>query len=249
MSDLRSDLLATPASAAKSLSTTILGMISFFLLVTYFTGVLCLFFAKLSQWDQTIALLFIVTFPVVILIVFYKLVTEHYPKIMPIGTVSVAAHERILVAELTRDRLDRLEDGKNQAELFRTMVSASGESEKQILIQIHDWYSEEWRQRRRIFREAAKELGDKPDQLELDETRNVPVLAVLNFLTGIGVALRSGLVRDEVIPVAFKRSVARYLPRSKKWLDYIREREADPSRYEDFEFMAQKWRNVGKLDV
>lgn len=237
------------AASAESLSKSVLGTLALFLLLVYFIGSVTLVTAKLTEWNQTVLVVFIVLFPVVVLGVFYILVTKHFAKILHPDKVDKKIYAQIVLetvrGSIRTDLIEQLpsaESSRARDAVVKEIGHSKSETEKEILSEILNWYSPEWRQKRYFFRHAADKFGDKPDVVFADERNIADIIDVFRFIDHVGKTLNTDLISPDKVPLDFKKSAVRYADRGRLWLKYLRKIKKDESRYADFTQVTNKWR-------
>jgi hypothetical protein len=236
------------ADSAERLSRTVLGTLALFLLLIYFIAGVTLVWAKLDPLNQTILTFFIALFPVLVLIVFYRLVTGHYSKLINPDTVNQATYERIVLETLKVEAIarGRERNGDQEAPKVRAQIDSAAQDstsveQKSELHRILDWYTPEWRQKRYLFRRAAEQFGDQPEVVFSDAKITRDVVDIFRFIDHVGMSIEMGMIDGEKIPVEFRKSAARYATRGGRWLAWLRENKNDNSRYQYFERITRKW--------
>jgi len=237
-------MFARAAGGAEGLSKSVLGTLALFLLLVYFIGSFTLVVARLDAVSRLMLVSFIVFFPVLVLGVFYQLVTRHFGKVVNPDKVDPRTY-----AQIVRDQAGigaeavavAVRDDRERRNIAHTIKETGNTNEKETLQQVMDWFSPKWQQKRFIFRNAAEELGKQPELVFSDTNISKDVMDVFAYLDEICEAVTSGLVDEDRIPENFRRSAVRYLRRGQHWITFLRKQSGDERLFIAFETMASNW--------
>ncbi len=252
MAQLNGDAVSKPieliASSAERLSKSVLGSLALFLLLIYFISGVTLIFSSLSERSQTILVLFVTLFPLVILLVFYRLVTKHFGKVIDPGSIDKETYSKIVLALISAEAEVKgrgEEEGFEAVQAQKSVIVASESavelSHKKEIVKILDWYSPDWRQKRYLFRRASENFREQPEIVFSDAKIAKDVTSVFGFIDNIGASIAEGELKDADVPIDFKRSASRYGRRGATWLAWLREKGGNAHLFENFEAITSRW--------
>jgi hypothetical protein len=120
--DVRQDMLKEFADSAKSLTRNPLGVVGLFLVMVY--GFACLVIgvggASLESQERLPIVWFVVIFPILVLVAFYRLVTKHHKKLY---APSDFKDEKLFFQPLSEERRqERLEEEVKRVEAIEVQV-------------------------------------------------------------------------------------------------------------------------------
>lgn len=242
-------ILSKAFEGAERLSKSVLGTLALFLLLIYFIAGGTLVWATLTELNQTILVLFVAFFPIMILLVFFRLVTKHFGKVVNPESITREVYEKIILSAIEMDaRAQGATHGDPEAisrqvrrDIVLGMESVALE-QKDELEKILNWYTPEWRQKRYLFRKAAEQFPDQGEVVFSDARVARDIVDVFRFIDHIGMSIDAGSLDNEKVPVDFKKSAVRYARRGMRWLKWLRDTKNDQTRYSYFQKITDQWK-------
>ena len=251
-------MFARAASGAEGLSKSVLGTLALFLLLVYFIGSFTLVVAHLDSQNQQMLVGFIVFFPVLVLGVFYVLVTRHFGKVVNPDKVDSKTYAEIVLAnarvvDLEAVQTEAAREERERKKLASAIANTSDADEKEILNKVMDWFSPRMRQKRFVFKRAAEQLSGHPELVFADFKTSSDIMGVFNYLDEICEAVTSGVLDERRIPGHFRQSAVRYFKRGEHWIEFLRAKTNDGNRFKCFENIASntstKWQNDPRAPI
>ena len=229
-------------SIAQRLARNPLGIIALFIVLVYGMAALVTTSSAIEQWHQLILIIFLVCFPILVLMVFYRLVTRHVEKLY--GPTDYSNEVNFLEAigriRTERELSKKAEESAKEAIVIKTslegVIKPEATDTQLVSAQYGNrWNSPEMNEYKRVLAAVTStNVRETPDKL-------MAAVEVLNFLEEVAIAVNRSLADERLAKNIFVNVVSDTWDRLEDFVKARRRSSSNEDLYKNIEELVYKW--------
>ena len=231
---------------ARGLARNPLGIIALFIVLVYGMAAFVAVSNALDSIQRTILIIFLVIFPIFVLVAFYMLVSRHAGKLYaPSDFREDRSFLETMQAHREGSPKERAQLSAEQPDVVRDalkgILDPSATDQQVIAMQyVSRWNSPEFKDKQKVL---GKYLHDSKFSSDI---RLVPlddqsaIFDVFDFFEELSISVIEGIVDEKIVRAAYGHLIKNSWTRGNIWIKQMRE-VTDPTALQYFEELAKKW--------